>query len=737
MILGLLITWMTSLAEGEELDSVRLQLKWRHQFQFAGYYAAIDQGYYREEGLEVELIEPEVGQDPFDLVLAGNAEFGVSNSEIVWRSAEGEPVVQLAVIYQHSPLVLLSIRDYGIETLHDLAGHSVMIEPNAADLLAMFRSEGIDLGEIQFLPHEFSVEPLVDGEVQAISGYVSDEPYAVEQLGLDPIIFTPRSAGIDFYGDGIFTTREQVEKHPDRVEAFRRASLRGWEYALMNPDEIIDLILNEYSQRKTRDQLEYEAMKTMQLVRADLVPVGYMNPGRWRYISEVFYENGLIEEPISPEQFLYAHDARFPWKTFFVSTMGLAAIAIVLTLLAWYLYRNKLRLEAAIRSKTEVEKKLRHSEEFYRNFYESAPLAFVIWDENFKVLRWNAAAERVFGWKASEVVGRSFDEFMVPEEDFGNLEKVVSHVRQKEVACMANWNLRKDGTKIWCQWHNVALFGGDRELVEVQSIALDATLQYEREQRLVTEREVAEMASKNKGQFLASVSHEIRNPLSAIISFANFIREDCETEERRDMADTIISSGEALIRILNDLIDHEKLGAGVVELVPSRICLGEVVQKTMNLHQRMAKEKDLELHFEISHPKVEVTLDTLRVQQVLNNLLSNAIKFTEKGSILISVDFDQTRELPVQIRCEDTGIGISQSELKSIFRMYDQGEHGKSKVFRGTGVGLAVCEKLVMLMGGRIEVQSEEGAGSTFTVHLPEKMAVHSTGREDCGAQSS
>tara|TARA_R100000027_G_scaffold41879_4_gene31253 strand:+ start:18684 stop:19121 length:438 start_codon:yes stop_codon:yes gene_type:complete len=116
--------------EERSLDSVRLQLKWRHQFQFAGYYAAIEKGFYREEGLDVELREAKVGQDPFDVVMEGGAEFGVSNSEVVLRFAEGDPVVQLAVIYQHSPLVLTSLRDFGIETVHDLVGQTVMMEPN-------------------------------------------------------------------------------------------------------------------------------------------------------------------------------------------------------------------------------------------------------------------------------------------------------------------------------------------------------------------------------------------------------------------------------------------------------------------------------------------------------------------------------------------------------------------------------------------------------------------------------
>ncbi|MGE9291130.1 MAG: ABC transporter substrate-binding protein, partial [Puniceicoccales bacterium] len=392
-----LILWVrgSSWSSAEEsLDHVRLQLKWRHQFQFAGYYSAIEQGFFREEGLEVELLEAEVGQNAFDVVLSGDAEFGVSNSEIVQRCAEGDPLVQLAVIYQHSPLVLLSIRDYGIETLHDLVGSTLMIEPNSAELLALFRAEGIDPDQIDQVPHNFSVNALIGGEVLAISAYYSDEPFDVIQHGHAPVIFTPRAAGIDFYGDGIFTTRDQLENHPERVEGFRRATIRGWEYALAHPEETIDLILSKYSQRKSRQQLEYEAMKTEQLVQADLVPVGYMNPGRWDFIADIFHEVGLTEDRVDPSSFLYRQASPFLWRKFFVLIVGLAALCLVVSGVAWFLFRSKIRLEAAIRRKQEVEGELRRSEAFYRSFYESAPLPFLYWDRDCRIRHWNPAAER-------------------------------------------------------------------------------------------------------------------------------------------------------------------------------------------------------------------------------------------------------------------------------------------------------------------------------------------------------
>ena len=140
------------------LDKVRLQLKWRHQFQFAGYYAAIAQGYYRDAGLDVQLLEAMPGHDPVDAVLAGEAEFGVGTSELALLRAKGKPVVVLAAIYQHSPLVLLARHQRGVEDLQALAALPLMIEPQSAELFAYFRNEGIDPAKLHIVHHTFEVQ---------------------------------------------------------------------------------------------------------------------------------------------------------------------------------------------------------------------------------------------------------------------------------------------------------------------------------------------------------------------------------------------------------------------------------------------------------------------------------------------------------------------------------------------------------------------------------------------------
>lgn len=339
-------------------DPVRLQLKWRHQFQFAGYYAAIAQGYYRDAGLEVQLREAVPGHDPVDAVLNGEAEFGVGTSELVLLRAKGKPVVVLAAIYQHSPLVLLAGHAPGIEDLQALSVLPLMIEPQSAELFAYFRNEGIDPAKLHVVHHTFEVKDLLAGRVGAMSAYSTDEPFQLKAAGVDYLTFTPRAGGIDFYGDNLFTTATQVAQHPERVRAFRQASLRGWEYALAHPTELADLILKNYSQRKSRAALLFEAEQTAQLMHTDLVEVGHMNPGRWRHIADTYAEFGMLPRGFNLAGLLYdpypQPDLRWAyWALGALAVITVAALFWIIPLVS--LNRQLRRAKEAAESANEAK----------------------------------------------------------------------------------------------------------------------------------------------------------------------------------------------------------------------------------------------------------------------------------------------------------------------------------------------------------------------------------------------
>ena len=345
------------------LEKVVLQLKWQHQFQFAGYYAAQEQGYYREAGLEVEIREATPGSDPVRQVLQGEAQYGVGSSSLVLQRHRGAPVVVLAVIFQHSPLVLLSRRDSGISSVHDLSGRRVMLERQSDELLAYLRQEGVKPEFLLQYEHSFKPQDLLSGRVDAISAYVTDEPFFLERARFPFLTFTPRSAGIDFYGDNLFTTEAEIRRHPERVAAFREASLRGWRYAMHHPEEIADLILRRYGERHGRDYLLHEAREMVPLIQPDLVEIGYMNPGRWRHIADVYASLGMLPADFSLTGFLYGPELEAKLSpNLLIGLVLLGALAAVFFGVAVQIARLNRRLRKTMADMVLVQSRLRESE---------------------------------------------------------------------------------------------------------------------------------------------------------------------------------------------------------------------------------------------------------------------------------------------------------------------------------------------------------------------------------------
>lgn len=285
-------------------SEISLQLKWKHQYQFAGYYAASQKGYYEEEGLSVNIKEY-AGIDPVEAVLSGTSDFGISNSELIIARAKGKPVVVLAAIYQHSPLVLLSRTDSNIRTVHDLVGKRIGIEEQSAELITLFNKEGITLDQLELRNHPQTVKPLITGEVEAMSAYSTDEPFELQSKKIPYSVISPQIAGLDFYGDCLFTSEDMIEKHPEEVEKFLKASLKGWRYAVGHQDELVNIIFNDYSSRHNKEHLNFEAEQSEKLIASDVVEIGYMNAGRWDYILSNYKEMKLVPSDANVEGFIY------------------------------------------------------------------------------------------------------------------------------------------------------------------------------------------------------------------------------------------------------------------------------------------------------------------------------------------------------------------------------------------------------------------------------------------------
>ncbi len=431
-------------------DKVRLQLKWQHQFQFAGYYAAQEQGYYRNAGLEVEILPARPGEDPVGQVVQGKAEFGVGSTELLLSREQGAPVVVLAAIFQHSPLALMNLKHHGVQSIHDLAGQKVMIEPGSAELHAYLKNEGIASDKFTLSPHSFGVQELLSGAVEAISVYVTDEPFALEAAGQEYLLYSPRAVGIDFYGDNLFTTEELVRKKPELVKKFREASLKGWEYAMQHQEELARLIYNRYSKRHTLEHLRFEARQMAPLLQTELVEVGHMNPGRWRNIAEVYAGMGMLKRSFDLKGFLYDPKPNdLSWLYGIVAVVALLLLIAVLVAVRFARLSGALRKSNAQRESSEAA--LREKEEKYRILFMDSPDAYLIICDGIFV-DCNQAAEIMLRADRWEIIGLAPDglspEFQPDGRTSAALSREMINLALQRGSCNFEWVHRcRDGTE--------------------------------------------------------------------------------------------------------------------------------------------------------------------------------------------------------------------------------------------------------------------------------------------------
>ena len=333
-ILLLSLSWHASAA----LDAVTLQLKWKHQVQFAGYYAAKAQGFYQEAGLDVSILGAEAGTDPVQEVMQGHAQFGVGTSELVLNRKRGDPIVVLCVKFQHSPLALVTLRHSGIDNIHKLLDRKAMIEPNSAELFAYFLQEGLTSKAFNLQHHSQNINDLIEGRTDAMSVYVTDELSQLKRSNIEFNEFDPRMSSIDFYGDNLFTLESEINNNPQRVKAFKEASMRGWRYAMRHPEEIVQLIYQKYSQRHSIDHLRFEADSMAELMQADLIEPGYMHPGRWHHIANTYHLLGLLPERFDVESMLYLPNSEDDLKQLKVTLYWVVGVLLTLGLFSTILF---------------------------------------------------------------------------------------------------------------------------------------------------------------------------------------------------------------------------------------------------------------------------------------------------------------------------------------------------------------------------------------------------------------
>jgi PAS domain S-box-containing protein len=333
--------------------------------------------------------------------------------------------------------------------------------------------------------------------------------------------------------------------------------------------------------------------------------------------------------------------------------------------------------------------------QYFETLVQTSPIAVVVLDLERTIVDCNAAFERLFGYTKEEALERYLDDLIVPVDELHQAEHYTSVVSSGQGVHGFARRKRRDGRLVDVEFFGVPVY------VQGEQVAIFAL--YHDISELVAARREAEAAAQAKAEFLANMSHEIRTPLNAVIGMTGLLLDTELDAEQRDYVRTARNSGEALLTIINDILDYSKIEAGKLELEQQPFSVRDLVESALDLVATKAAEKKLDIAYLLgdSVPSAVVG-DITRVRQILVNLLSNAVKFTEQGEVVVAVEAGRRKDghYRMHFSVRDTGIGIPEDRMGRLFSSFSQVDASTTRKYGGTGLGLAISKQLVELMGG-------------------------------------
>jgi PAS domain S-box-containing protein len=362
---------------------------------------------------------------------------------------------------------------------------------------------------------------------------------------------------------------------------------------------------------------------------------------------------------------------------------------------------------------------IQRQQAYFESLVRESPVAIVALDQKGCITLCNPAFEELYGYAAAEVRGLELDPLITTEDTRKEAEAYTLEATDRAIHGVGV-RVRKDGTLVDVEVLAVpVVVRGER--VGLMALYHDIT-------ELLKARQDAESADRAKSQFLASMSHELRTPLNAIIGYSELLREEAEDRALPSFVgdlDRIRGAGRHLLMLINDVLDLSKIEAGRVEIAPAPFPLQRVIDEVTDTVEPLVARRGNRLEVRGPADLGEMHSDEMRIRQVLFNLLSNASKFTEQGTITLDV----AREDGWMVfAVSDTGIGMTPEQAAKLFGAFVQADATIAARYGGTGLGLAISRKLCRLLGGDVEVASEPGKGSTFTVRLPVQAPAPSEG---------
>ena len=394
-----------------------------------------------------------------------------------------------------------------------------------------------------------------------------------------------------------------------------------------------------------------------------------------------------------------------------------------------YLKVLPLTIDKTIR-RSQAEKRLAAVEEELKQLSIVASKtsnAVVIFDNELKIEWVNEAFCEMTGYSFLEVKGSSGEMLRKDSKKIFESQKVIDEVlNRKKSFTYENLNYTKSGSEYWALTTLTPIMDVGGNVNKVIAIESDISANKKVEQELTLAKEKAEESKRVKEEFLANMSHEIRTPLNGIKGFTDLLLKNKHYPEQEKYLEAIDFSTKNLLAIINDILDFSKIEAGKMEIEKTVFYLRDLIESIFNSFVFQAEEKGIKITKQVEDKIPESLLgDPVRINQVITNLMSNALKFTEKGSIHLTVEEVSSADNHVDLlfKIKDTGIGIAQNKINSIFESFSQASSSTTRKYGGTGLGLAIVKKIVNLFDGEIKAESTEGAGATFIFNLNLQVA--------------
>jgi PAS domain S-box-containing protein len=410
--------------------------------------------------------------------------------------------------------------------------------------------------------------------------------------------------------------------------------------------------------------------------------------------------------------------------------IGAVVASIIILIFNWYLLEAENRI-----SKTEAT--LRESEERLRLAIRGSNDGIFDWNFKTHQIYWSSQYKAMLGYEDEEIRGdeETFRKLIHPDDSEIFWEAFNGYINGKLSEFSSIFRMvHKGGRPVWIHGRGKAIFDENGQPIRFIGAHTDISYIKEHEKQLQEERDRAERASAAKGEFLAHMSHEIRTPLTAISGIAEIFsqKEDNFNDNQKKLVKTLRTSTESLKELITDILDFSRIESGEIEIHNQKFLLDDLFTQVVNIMAVKAAEKSLDFSFDYKSLKeASYYGDKQRFRQILINLIGNAVKFTEKGFVRVNARLENTADSRLlKIDISDSGIGISEAALPLIFEKFRQADASVNRRYGGTGLGLSISKSLVEIMGGTIKVQSDVGAGSTFTLILPFNEATGEEGND-------